>query len=261
MRDGGLVDRLDRAVADGDREVVKIVQLNAVARALRQVTERTGRSIGKERAAIAAALKPLAPAEFEPEMPQILQHPSTLKDDKSMEAGGRTHGNVVAPAILVLSLLAVAVLMTASFADLSRLPGLAFLDDKPRPRLAAPIRQSASLMAPIDAGMAVTIIGEPSMPVAPALSLDELALLERCESLIAAGDMQAARKELAVAASGGSINARFALAETFDPNVLAAWGLRERVADPGTARTLYEQVLEAGDKRASARIAALGGTR
>ena len=77
--------------------------------------------------------------------------------------------------------------------------------------------------------------------------------------MIAGGDMTGARLELARAASTGSANARFALAETFDPNVLAAWGLRERVADVGAARTLYEQALAAGDQRAANRIEALRG--
>ena len=69
--------------------------------------------------------------------------------------------------------------------------------------------------------------------------------------------MAGAREALARAANNGSANARFALAETFDPNALAAWGLRQRVADVGAARALYEQALAGGDKRAASRLAAL----
>ena len=81
--------------------------------------------------------------------------------------------------------------------------------------------------------------------------------MDRAEAMIARGDIGAARDILAQAASAGSTSARFALAETFDPNMLAAWGTRDPVAEVGTARTLYEQTLSAGDERARARIEAL----
>ena len=207
--------------------------------------------------------------EAEPEMPQILQHSSSAFAGNDNEPRGRAHGQAIAPMILAVSILAVGVLMTASFADLSRVPGLAFLAEKPRPRLSVPVVHAAAprpalLVASFDANAASGdiesegIVKEPRNPEpGPILSLEELALLERCEGLIAAGDIRGARQELALAASAGSVNARFALAETFDPNVLAAWGLRERVADAGTARVLYGQAFDAGDQRAEIRLAAL----
>ena len=93
--------------------------------------------------------------------------------------------------------------------------------------------------------------------VMPVLTADESVLLSRSAALIVRGDVLAARSMLAKAASDGSIAARFALAETFDPNTLAAWGERERVADVVLARRLYEQALTAGDPRAARRIEAL----
>ena len=62
---------------------------------------------------------------------------------------------------------------------------------------------------------------------------------------------------LVPAAENGNVAARFALAETFDPNMLAAWGTREPFADVVTARSLYSQSLAAGETRAARRLEAL----
>ncbi len=296
MREGGLVERLDRALPVGMPACVPLHCLDDVARALRAVTERTASTIGPlasmsgegraefrselggEARAEAVPITDAAAdsvathdeeAEGEPEMPQILLHPTSTFTGNDDGSRARGHGQAIAPAILAVSIFAVGVLMTASFADLSGVPGLGFLSEKPRPRLSAPVAPAteprpAWLAASFDVAatsgeiVGEEIVKEPRNPgPGPALSLEELALLERCEGLIAAGDIRGARQELAMAASAGSVNARFALAETFDPNVLAAWGLRDRVADAGTARVLYEQAFDAGDQRAEIRLAAL----
>lgn len=96
-------------------------------------------------------------------------------------------------------------------------------------------------------------------PQAPELSPTDRAMLSQTETLIEHGDLRAAREILARAAAEGSFIARFALAETFDPNMLAAWGAREQVADVSLARTLYGQAQTAGDMRAARRIEALQG--
>jgi hypothetical protein len=75
------------------------------------------------------------------------------------------------------------------------------------------------------------------------------------------GNIKVARDALSRAASEGSLNAKFALAETFDPNMLAAWGRSEQVGDVKTALKLYEQVLARGEARARHRIEALTGDR
>lgn len=95
--------------------------------------------------------------------------------------------------------------------------------------------------------------GLPALDLSPA----DRALIEQSEGMIARGDFRGAREMLARAAADGSFAARFALAETFDPNMLAAWGAREQVADVGLARTLYGQAQSAGDARAARRIEAL----
>ena len=94
---------------------------------------------------------------------------------------------------------------------------------------------------------------------APELSPEDYDLLVRSRALVEHGELRAARDLLSRAAADGSIAARFALAETFDPNMLAAWGAREPVADVTLARSFYTQAQSAGDPRAARRIEALGG--
>ena len=49
----------------------------------------------------------------------------------------------------------------------------------------------------------------------------------------------------------------FALAETYDPNMLAAWGTRGVTADPAKARALYQKAFDLGMARAQYRLDAL----
>lgn len=263
MREGGLVERIASATAplpearsSGLTPQPRL--LNDVARALREAAETTAKKRAQE---LAKDQKPKPvenahkPALDEPAgLPQILQNP-VIPGEAKTARGERAKEQIIAPAVLVSGLLAVALMLSASVVDLTRVPGLSWLADKPRPRLTGLVAQQPGLVSAFDPadgkGGAVPLI------IVPPLSPEEQALLERCETMIAHGDMTAARKELARAANEGSANARFALAETYDPNVLAAWGLRERVADVGTALTLYKQALAEGDNRASARIDSL----
>ncbi len=84
-----------------------------------------------------------------------------------------------------------------------------------------------------------------------------LPTIEDARRLIAAGNVVAARDTLATAAAAKSPRALFAMAETFDPNLLAAWGTRGIVADPARARALYEAAAGLGLEEARARLAAL----
>ncbi len=144
-----------------------------------------------------------------------------------------------APSLLVTALIGVGLLMSTGF------------NDAPRPKLTRlPAAEMASTLVP-------STPNEPPL-LDPATSTPaDLKLLEFCEELITKGDIRKAREELARASANGSTQARFALAETFDPNVLAAWGLREDVADASVARILYDQALAAGDTRAMPRLSAL----
>jgi hypothetical protein len=78
--------------------------------------------------------------------------------------------------------------------------------------------------------------------------------MRRAES----GDVASAREMLTAAEGsgpGGPIS--FALAETYDPNKLAAWGTRGVSADAVKARALYNKALNLGVTRAKERLDAL----
>ena len=101
----------------------------------------------------------------------------------------------------------------------------------------------------------------PTPPPAPKVDdqrarLDELIAqaMKRAEG----GDVTGAREILAGAegsAQGGVVT--FALAETYDPNKLAAWGTRNIAADAVKARALYIKALNLGVVRAQERLDAL----
>lgn len=257
MGNGGLVERLDRAATTAPpASPSPALRLVGVARALREVTETTARELGSLSKTLHQGDRAVAKndnAPHDPSLPQILQHSTVGPSEVTGAKLERARGQALAPVILALALVCVGVLMSASLVDVARVPGLAWLSEQPRPRLSGLAQPAANISATPDA----TEQARPDASPTPPLSLDELALLERCEQLIGSGNIQGARQELAKAAAAGSVNARFALAETFDPNVLAAWGMRSQVADVGAARALYEQAQSAGDPRAGRRLAAL----
>ena len=86
-------------------------------------------------------------------------------------------------------------------------------------------------------------------------SVDEL--LMRTARRIEMGDVAAARELLDGANDGKQGAILFALAETYDPNMLAAWGTRGLVADAIKARALYRKAFDLGVARAQSRLDAL----
>jgi hypothetical protein len=74
---------------------------------------------------------------------------------------------------------------------------------------------------------------------------------------IASGELDTARAILEVAATEGGAEARLLLGETYDPNVLAAWGVTQGATDVARARDLYLSALALGDERARRRLQAL----
>ena len=84
-------------------------------------------------------------------------------------------------------------------------------------------------------------------------------LVQRGKNYLAEGDVAAARPLLQRAADAGSADAVFALASTYDPNVLVALGTRGLVGEPEQAKALYARALAAGLQAAAPRITALGG--
>jgi hypothetical protein len=83
-------------------------------------------------------------------------------------------------------------------------------------------------------------------------------VLAQADRLIESGDVLGARGVLAGnegVASGPVIGPLvFALAETFDPNMLAAWGTRGVSADVMKAKSLYGKARELGVARAQMRL-------
>jgi serine/threonine protein kinase len=86
-------------------------------------------------------------------------------------------------------------------------------------------------------------------------------ILEQATQRVRAGDLRGARELLAAAEDGAQGAVTFALAETYDPNILAAWGARGVVSDVVKAKVLYHKALEFGIERARMRLEALDGGR
>jgi len=98
---------------------------------------------------------------------------------------------------------------------------------------------------------------EAVVPTEPATLQSKLPTLEEAHRRIALGEVLEARKLLAQLASGGDAEAVFALAETYDPNVLAAWAIQGVPADVGKARLFYSMALSRGLQKARQRLTAL----
>jgi hypothetical protein len=106
--------------------------------------------------------------------------------------------------------------------------------------------------APVTASASTASTARLVEPKAPAE--DPLALATR---RVESGDVMAAREILAGAEDSANGPVAFALAETFDPNMLAAWGSRGVVSDVAKARALYRKALGLGVARAQVRLDAL----
>jgi hypothetical protein len=94
--------------------------------------------------------------------------------------------------------------------------------------------------------------------LAEALGDPELArLISRASLLLSQGNIGTARIVLERAAETGSAPALFALAETYDPTTLAAWGTFGTQGDVAKARELYAKALAGGVLEAKDRLNAL----
>jgi hypothetical protein len=81
--------------------------------------------------------------------------------------------------------------------------------------------------------------------------------LAEAKQRIESGDVSGARDILSAAEGSAPGPISFALAETYDPNMLAAWGTRGAIADVPRAKALYHKSLALGMARAQARLEAL----
>jgi len=101
-----------------------------------------------------------------------------------------------------------------------------------------------------------TVAARPTAP--EALGDPELArLISRASLLLSQGNVGTARIVLERAAETGSAPALFALAETYDPATLAAWGTFGTQGDVAKARELYAKAFAGGVREAGDRLNAL----
>jgi hypothetical protein len=82
-------------------------------------------------------------------------------------------------------------------------------------------------------------------------------ILAQAARRVSSGDVLGARDMLAAAEDGAQGPVTFALAETYDPNMLAAWGSRGVTSDVVRARALYRKALELGVTKANMRLESL----
>ena len=101
-----------------------------------------------------------------------------------------------------------------------------------------------------------TIAARPTAPEAPG-NPEPARLMARASLLLAQGNIGAARIVLERAAETGSTSALFALAETYDPVVLSAWGTFGTQGDVAKAQELYARALAGGVEEAKERLNAL----
>lgn len=119
---------------------------------------------------------------------------------------------------------------------------------------------ATTVMTPVQRPPAVTQPVEPvvaTLPVAsPAPASWDDAIAEGKRRILA-GDITGGREALKPAVEANEPEAIMAMAETFDPNMLAAWGVRDVAADVARARDLYQKAMSAGITTARARLQGL----
>jgi len=98
----------------------------------------------------------------------------------------------------------------------------------------------------------------PPKPAPPPRQLDPdeiAAMIKRARSLIAIGDIAAARLLLTRASDAQEPSAAFLLAQTYDPAVLGAQDARSITPDPAAARNWYQRAAQLGSTDAQQRLA------
>ena len=117
----------------------------------------------------------------------------------------------------------------------------------------APLANSHTPAIPAGDKSATTWPTAPEAPANPELAH----LMARASVLLVHGNIGAARIVLERAAETGSAPALFALAETYDPVVLSAWGTVGTQGDVAKAQELYAKALAGGVQEAKDRLNAL----
>jgi hypothetical protein len=115
-------------------------------------------------------------------------------------------------------------------------------------------------IAPATTTATATATATTTTPTVPTDSINQLganeiaALLRRGDSLIASGDIAAARLVMRRAADAGDARAAMTLAETYDPAILEKMGVHGVVPDLALARGWYEKAKRFGAAEATQRL-------
>jgi hypothetical protein len=115
--------------------------------------------------------------------------------------------------------------------------------------------QTVNLLPKLEPVIDKPVAARQSPTVAP--PKPEERLMARARQLVEQGNISAARSMLERAADGGNARAIFALAETYDSNMLSAWGAVGMHGDATKAEELYRKALAGGVEEANARLKAL----
>ena len=134
------------------------------------------------------------------------------------------------------------------------------VDAKPPVPASVPVLRPVTPPQPVPAAHSAAVASVATATTAarlvePSTRLEEL--LTQVRQRVESGDVGGARELLSNAEEGSQGAAVFALAETYDPNMLAAWGTRGVAADVAKARALYRKALNLGAERAQVRLDAL----
>lgn len=112
--------------------------------------------------------------------------------------------------------------------------------------------EHAEVRLPLGANEAV-----PALAARPKVVALPGPILADARQLIGTGDIQGARRLLASPEVRDFAPAVMALAETYDPNMLAAWNALDVSPDVETARQLYARAAQGGAREAERRLSAL----
>ena len=123
-----------------------------------------------------------------------------------------------------------------------------------REAIAAAYQNALHAQTPAQPAVLVATPSEPAPPV-KTLDAETLAgLMTRARSLMAIGDIAAARLLLERAAHAQDATAAFVLAQTYDPTVLGTNDMRSISADPAAARNWYQKAAALGSVEARQRL-------
>ncbi len=132
--------------------------------------------------------------------------------------------------------------------DVTQAPATDIAGTTPLPSNGKPVMPAVDKLA--------TIAARPTVPEAPG-NPEALRLMARASLLLGQGNVGAARTVLDRAAETGSAAALFALAETYDPAILTAWGTVGTQGDAAKAQELYAKAFAGGVQEAGDRLNAL----